>query len=213
MHFLTKCFLVLLCLTEIAWSGEYAILASGSRLHIDGHEAAGTKVTLHLGAGTIEMDASEVRAFEPEETVPTAQQPAVSAPAAPAKPSPEQLADDAARKYGLPPYLVRSVMKAESGFQQQAVSPKGALGLMQLMPGTAQTFGADPHDAAQNVDAGTRYLRSLLEKYGGALRHALAAYNAGPGAVERYGGVPPFAETLEYIRRVERDLKEAKSTP
>jgi hypothetical protein len=208
---------VLLCFAGTAWCGEYAILAGG-RLHIDGHEAAGAKVLLHLGAGTIEIDASEVRGFEPDDTPPVPQPAAVPTAGAPAartaeQLAPEQLADAAARKYGLPPHLVRSVMKAESGFQQQAVSPRGALGLMQLMPGTAQTLGADPHDAAQNVDAGTRYLRSLLEKYGGALRHALAAYNAGPGAVERYGGVPPFAETLEYIRRVERDLKKTNSAP
>jgi soluble lytic murein transglycosylase-like protein len=207
MRFLTISFPIFLCLAGTAWPGEYAVLAGGGRLHIDRHEIAEGKVTLYLGAGTIELDASEVQGFEPDETVPAAQQVAASVPAPPPALSPEQLADVAARKYGLPPHLVRSVMKAESGFQQQAVSPKGALGLMQLMPGTAQTLGADPHDAAQNVDAGTRYLRSLLEKYGGALRHALAAYNAGPGTVERYGGVPPFAETLEYIRRVERNLK------
>jgi soluble lytic murein transglycosylase-like protein len=98
-------------------------------------------------------------------------------------------------------------MKAESGFQPHAVSPKGAVGLMQLMPGTAQSLGVNPYDPAQNVDAGTRYLRSLLEKYNGLLRHALAAYNAGPEAVEKHGGVPPFAETLDYIRRVEREFK------
>lgn len=120
--------------------------------------------------------------------------------------APELLADAAARKYGLPPSLVRGVMKAESGFQPRAVSPKGAVGLMQLMPATAQTLGVNPYDPAQNVDAGTRYLRALLEKYDGALRHALAAYNAGPEAVEKYKGVPPFAETLDYIRRVEREF-------
>jgi len=123
---------------------------------------------------------------------------------APEQLAPEQLANAAAAKYGLPPSLVRSVMKAESGFQPRAVSPKGAVGLMQLMPGTALTLGVNPYDPAQNVDAGARYLRALLEKYNGGLRHALAAYNAGPDAVEKHGGVPPFAETLDYIRRVER---------
>jgi soluble lytic murein transglycosylase-like protein len=78
---------------------------------------------------------------------------------------------------------------------------------MQLMPATAQKLGADPRDPAQNVDAGARYLRALLEKYGGGLRRALAAYNAGPAAVDRFGGVPPFAETLNYIRRIEQEWK------
>ena len=107
----------------------------------------------------------------------------------------------------------RSVMKAESRSQADAVSPKGAVGLMQLMPSTAQGFGADPHDPAQNVDAGTRYLRNLLEKYNGALWHALAAYNAGPGVVEKYRGVPPYPETVEYVRRVEREWRKGDTPP
>ena len=126
--------------------------------------------------------------------------------AAPPPPTPLELADAAADRYGLPRELVRSVMAAESGFQPQAISPKGAIGLMQLMPGTAQALGADPHDPAQNVDAGTRYLRDLLEKYNYGLRHALAAYNAGPGAVDKYNGVPPYRETINYIGRIEKKL-------
>jgi soluble lytic murein transglycosylase-like protein len=129
--------------------------------------------------------------------------------AAPAT-SARQLADAAAQKYGLPQSLVRSVMKAESGFQPNAVSPKGALGLMQLMPATAQELGADPRDPAQNVDAGARYLRDLLEKFHGGLWHALAAYNAGPDAVEKYHGVPPYRETINYVRRITRDLEKSE---
>jgi soluble lytic murein transglycosylase-like protein len=121
-----------------------------------------------------------------------------------------ELADAAADRYGLPRELVRSVIAAESGFQPQAVSPKGAIGLMQLMPGTAQALGADPRDPAQNVDAGTRYLRDLLEKYNYGLRHALAAYNAGPGAVDKFNGVPPYRETINYIGRIEKKLRAAE---
>ena len=214
--------LILAC--GLASAGEYALLANGSRLLVDRHEYAGTKVRLYLAGGTIEIGAAELRGFEAEEVVAgraiTAPGAGAAAPAAmvpPALPqiappkvsapeplAPEQLANAAAQRYGLPPSLVRSVMKAESGFQPRAVSPKGAVGLMQLMPGTAQVLGVNPYDPAQNVDAGARYLRALLEKYNGGLRHALAAYNAGPGAVEKHGGVPPFAETLDYIRRVER---------
>ena len=80
---------------------------------------------------------------------------------------------------------------------------------MQLMPGTAQALGVDPHDPAQNVDAGARYLRDLLEKYNYGLRHALAAYNAGPGAVDKYKGVPPYRETINYVGRIEKNLRAA----
>ena len=96
-------------------------------------------------------------------------------------------------------------MAAESAYQPQVVSPKGAIGLMQLMPATANHYGADPKDPAQNLEAGTAYLRDLLIKYNGDVALALAAYNAGPGAVQKYGGVPPYAETRAYVGRVIRN--------
>jgi soluble lytic murein transglycosylase-like protein len=102
-------------------------------------------------------------------------------------------------------------MHTESGFQANAVSPKGAIGLMQLMPGTAQALGVDANDPLQNVEAGARYLRDLLVKYDGALWHALAAYNAGPGAVDKYKGVPPYAETVRYVNRIEQDRQKASA--
>jgi soluble lytic murein transglycosylase-like protein len=96
------------------------------------------------------------------------------------------------------------VVAAESAYRAEAVSPKGALGLMQLMPATARELGADPTDPRQNLDAGARYLRGLLIQYGHSPELALAAYNAGPGAVNRHGGVPPYRETRSYIQRVLR---------
>jgi soluble lytic murein transglycosylase-like protein len=121
------------------------------------------------------------------------------------------MADAAADRYGLPRSLVRSVMGAESGFQPRAVSPKGAIGLMQLMPGTAQTLGIDPQDPAQNVDGGTRYLRDLLLHYNGQLWHALAAYNAGPGAVDKSpDGLPPYRETLQYVNRIDKAFRQGE---
>jgi soluble lytic murein transglycosylase-like protein len=197
-----------------AWGGEFAVFASGARMRIDRHELLdGSKLRLYSGGGFTELNASDVRGFEPDDAVPAPQTATGVAPAAsliqptPEKLSPEELADRAADKYGLPRQLVRSVMAAESGFALHAISPKGAVGLMQLMPSTAHDLGADPRDPAQNVDAGARYLRDLLVKYGGALWHALAAYNAGPAAVDKHGTIPPYRETLRYIDRIDREMK------
>jgi soluble lytic murein transglycosylase-like protein len=108
----------------------------------------------------------------------------------------------AARRHGLPPGLVKAVVRAESNFQPHALSNKGAQGLMQLMPETAEDLGVnDPFRAEDNVYGGTRYLRAMYERYGD-WKYALAAYNAGPGAVDRFGGVPPYAETQQYVERV-----------
>lgn len=208
-------FLGILLSFSAAWGGEYAIFASGSRMHVDRHDMVdATTVRLYTGGGFAELNQSQILGFEPDDAVP-APKPAASpqaggaaaAPARPAAPTAAQLADAAADKYGLPRQLVRSVMAAESGFQPGAVSAKGAIGLMQLMPSTALDLGADARDPAQNVDAGARYLRDLLVKYSGALWHALAAYNAGPAAVDKYGSIPPYRETIQYINRIDRDLR------
>jgi soluble lytic murein transglycosylase-like protein len=202
-------------LAGAATAGEYAVLANGARLHVDRHAADGAKVRLYYSTGFVELASTAVVGYEVEEYVAPEAVAAVAAPVTPASGlvaeslTPLELADAAADRYGLPRVLVRSVMAAESGFEPLAISPKGAIGLMQLMPGTAQVLGADPHDPAQNVDAGTRYLRDLLEKYNYGLRHALAAYNAGPGAVDKYNGVPPYRETIDYISRIEKKLRAA----
>ena len=111
--------------------------------------------------------------------------------------------DAAAARHNVDPSLVRSVVKVESNFNPNAVSRKGAMGLMQLMPSTARSLNvANPFDPAQNVDAGVRHLRKLLDSYGGNVRLSLAAYNAGSGAVARSAGVPRFRETQNYVRRI-----------
>jgi soluble lytic murein transglycosylase-like protein len=177
-------------------------------------------IRIFSAGGVVEMRETAIAGYEQEEIAaavqeapPAAIAPAAPTPAAPAGPqTPEELAVQAAKKYLLPDSFVRSVMKAESGFQANAVSPKGAIGLMQLMPDTARALGVDPRDPNQNAEGGAQYLRELLARYESDPNQvllALAAYNAGPGAVDRYHGVPPFPETREYILRVLKNWDQA----
>ena len=113
-----------------------------------------------------------------------------------------QTIHNAAQKYGIDPKLVSAVAEVESGGRQEAVSPAGAVGVMQLMPETAAGLGVDPYNMESNIEGGTKYLREMLDTFGGDVKKAVAAYNAGPSAVKAYGGVPPYAETENYVNSV-----------
>lgn len=194
--------LIALALLGVARMGtaEIALLSSGTTLKLDGHRVEDGMVVLELrGGGEIGLPPSAVRGFVPDEVVEEVAGEAGAAEGADLR----ALATAAARRHGLDPELVLAVVGVESAFQPEAVSPKGAQGLMQLMPRTAASLGVeDALDPEQNLDGGTRHLGSLLELYDGDVERALAAYNAGEGAVARHGGIPPFRETRDYVRKV-----------
>ncbi len=175
---------------------DYAVLRSGQRLHITGYERLGAVVRLQMEGGKVVVPAEELVAVEPEDFFPARPTATLKVPYA-------ELIRAAAQKHGIEQELIASVIAIESNFNPRAVSPKLARGLMQLRPETAARLEvADVFDPAQNIDAGTRYLKELLARYNQDLALALAAYNAGPDRVEQYRGVPPFAETRTYVERV-----------
>jgi soluble lytic murein transglycosylase-like protein len=178
---------------------EIALLGNGQTLKVTGRQADGDSLTLTLkGGGEVTLAAADVRGFVPDEVLDEV------VPAADGSDL-RTLATAAALRHGLDPELVLAVISVESGFQPAALSPKGAQGLMQLMPATARSLGVtDALDPAQNLDGGTRYLKQMVAEQGGDLTRALAAYNAGPGAVKRHRGVPPYRETRHYVKKVLR---------
>lgn len=188
--------LALLTLPGTSARAEIALLANGQILKLDSHREDGGLVVLVLkGGGEMSLPAETVRGFVPDEVLDEV--------AVPPGGDLREIAAAAARKHGLDPELVIAVVSVESAFQPQAVSPKVAQGLIQLMPGTAASLGvADVFDPAQNLDGGARHLGQLLDLYDGDVERALAAYNAGQGAVQRHHGVPPYRETRAYVKKV-----------
>jgi hypothetical protein len=209
-------------LVRPAAASELAILRNGFSIRHEHRLVMGTNTRLFLAADDssfTDVPTEEITGYEKDLTAllplplpapadgPTKSGPAKSVPA----PGLNQVVDTASATYHLDPDLVNSVIHAESGFNSRAVSPKGARGLMQLMPGTANQLGVnDAFDPQANVTGGSRYLRELLERYNFDLVKALAAYNAGPQRVEQYRGVPPFRETRAYVARIVHEYNTKK---
>jgi soluble lytic murein transglycosylase-like protein len=199
---------ILVSATSPAAATEALVFDDGRELAVEAWEVRGEflHVTL-VGGGRMALPREGIEAVR---TLPAPSAPEPSA----SEESPEdtwrdwagefaELVDGAASRHRVDPVLLVAMMRIESNFDPFAVSPKGACGLMQLIPATAERFGvADVFDPAQNIDGGARYLRWLLERFEGDTNLALAAYNAGENAVDRYGGVPPYRETRNYVRKV-----------
>jgi soluble lytic murein transglycosylase-like protein len=200
-----------LALLPAVADAEIAVLTNGLTLKVSSYRFDARTVTLFLkGGGEATVPSSLIQGIVADEIV----EEVAAAVAAESNGDPKdvrRLATETARRHGLDPDLVLAVIAVESAFRPDAVSPKGAQGLMQLMPATARELGVkDPLDPASNLDGGTRYLTSLIRLYDGDLKRALAAYNAGAGAVKRHGGVPPFRETREYVQKVLERYKPAR---
>lgn len=200
-----------LLLTSAVWAADLAVLQNGYSIRHERRELRGDITRLYTSSDPnsfIDVPTEQIDHFEPDMApVPNA----TLAPGTASKPSVNEVIQSASHQYRLDPDFLTSVISAESGFKTNAVSPKGAKGLMQLMPQTASSLGVtDPFDPAKNVDGGTRYLRELLERYNYDPIKALAAYNAGPHRVEQYRGVPPYHETRVYVAKIIRDFNRKK---
>jgi len=194
---------------------EYIVLQSGLRLHVTGYQLIGEKYHLQLQGGWMDVSVSDVVKIEPEEVfAPIVQPPAPTSASAVNQPPYHEFVLAAASHYGVDAELITSVMEVESNFNPKAISAKNARGLMQLLPETAARLGVkDIFDPKENIDAGTHYLHDLLQLYNNDLTLALAAYNAGPDKVQKYGDVPPYRETQSYVKQVKRKYQKSKSAP
>lgn len=210
-------FVALIALTAIpCLATESAVLRNGFEIRHERRQVIGDVTRLFVntdGSSFVDVPTLEIDHFEESAASQAATNKLQPSPinVKHTPPSLNELVNAASGMYKLDPDLVTSVIRAESGFNVHAVSPKGAQGLMQLMPQTASQLGVqNAFDAQANVEAGSRYLRELLERYDFDLIKALAAYNAGPQRVEQYGGVPPYYETKAYVARIVRDFNRKK---
>jgi hypothetical protein len=202
----------LLSLAAAPASADIALMESGKILHVDRFERLDERITLYLeGGGEVTVASEIVVNIVPNEVVDEDTGGGAALQQLRLFPHLRELIVPAATKYGVEPELVAAVIWAESSGDPNAVSTRGAQGLMQLMPETARELGVTRIlDPQENVEGGTRYLRRMIDAHEGDLSLALAAYNAGPEAVRRYGGIPPYKETLAYVGRVMRVYEREK---
>jgi hypothetical protein len=186
---------------------EYIVLRSGARLNVTGYELLGDKYRLQMVGGVAEVPVADVLGIEPQDVFDPLPEPLT------ANTPFSEIIRKAASRYGVDADLIHCLIAVESNFNPKAVSRKNARGLMQIVPQTAAHLGVkNVFDPRENVDAGTRYLREMLTKYNNDLTLALAAYNAGPDKVDRYGRrVPPYAETRLYVQKISRNYAKVKS--
>jgi Transglycosylase SLT domain len=222
--FWATCVITIIAMTALpCLAGEVAVLKNGFTIQHERREIVGELTRLYVtadGASYVDVPTADIDHFEIDEAPPAPRPVSARENAGfnspipfPVRPTTDlnTVVNEASGKYRLDPDLVNSVIKAESEFKVHAISPKGAQGLMQLMPGTAAQLGVrNTFDPRDNVDGGTRYLRELLERYNFDLVKALAAYNAGPQRVEHFGGVPPYQETRAYVAKIVKDFNKKK---
>jgi hypothetical protein len=200
-----------ICLaTAVPASAEIVVLTSGSTLIVKSHRADGDRVILQLrNGGEVACDKTLIEKIVPDEIAYVEPKAAVPAAAPPALREPVDLASvpygeiiaSMAETHGVDPILVQALIKVESNYRPSARSHKGAMGLMQLMPATARQYKLrNPYDPKANIAAGVQHLKSLLDRY--SVELALAAYNAGEGAVKKFNGIPPYRETRDYVSRI-----------
>jgi len=227
--------IILLLSCAFSSATELAILRNGNEIRHERHQVVGPVTRLYLSdsaSGYIEIPTDQIERFELDKTAlaPAPKSPSITSSNSnqivatrsprPLDPKTQRLIDrqtldtmvnGAGQRHQIDPDFINSVIRAESGFNNRAVSKKGAQGLMQLMPQTASHLGvANSFDPKSNVEGGTKYLRELLEKYNYDVPKALAAYNAGPRRVDQYHGVPPYFETQAYVARIIRDFNRKK---
>jgi len=197
-------FVALFC-SALPAQAELVFFNTGRSMSVKGHRVDGDSLVLELrGGGEIVCEAAIVSRFAPDEVPypePEAEAPALPVPSVAVAGPYSEIIDRVAAEQDVPVKLVRAVIQVESAYNVRARSPKGAMGLMQLMPATARQYAvADPYDPASNIEAGIKHLKSLLQRLPVSL--ALAAYNAGEAAVQRFNGIPPYPETRNYVSRI-----------